>query len=333
MPSKAPEPILTPNGKRPNPPDWPALLAAARALEAPCRCCCRQCGARRDHGERGFCGAGSDARVSKFFITYGEEAFLNPAQMLYFCHCNLRCAYCSNAESCEPDFHGGQPANPAALAAAIDTAYDSGHITALQIVGGEPSCSLSGAMAVLSRLKSPVPKVWNSNFCFTPEVFELLEQVIDFYVADLKFGDGRCAKDLCGLDQYWSTVTGNLRRVDPDRLLVRHLPLGGHGDCCTQRVISVMQHELPGVPISFHQLLPDPAGITHCLSPDEWLALDRLAQQAGLNRRYADFCLQEDNLANQSFVSEIIIRKDGTVLAQDLSAPVRNLLRGLHDTV
>jgi len=326
------QPVLRRRADRPGADDWPALLATARELENPCNCCCRHCGARRHEGERGYCGATSSARVTKAFVTYGEEAFLNPASMLYFAHCDLRCAYCSNADAIRDDFTGGAPADPTVLAAAIDDAFRAGKITSLQILGGEPTCSLSSALAVIAGLRSAVPVVWNSNFCFTPAALALLDRVVDFYVADLKFGNDRCARELCDLDHYWPTVTANLRRVDPARLLVRHLPLGGHGDCCCKPVIDFLRRELPRVPVSFHQLIPDAAGRTRCLRDDEWHRLDQLVAQAGLKRLYADFCLRDDESAAHAFVSEIVIRKDGSVMVQDLSAPLRNLLRTLHDT-
>lgn len=327
----AAQPFLRQRADRPGADEWPALLAAARELENPCHCCCRHCGARRHEGERGYCGATTAARVTKAFVTYGEEAFLNPAFMLYFAHCNLRCAYCSNADAIRDDFTGGTPADAAALAKTVDDAFHAGKITSLQILGGEPSCSLANALAVIAHIRSAVPVVWNSNFCFTPTALALLTRVVDFHVADLKFGNDRCAHDLCGLDHYWPTVTANLRRVDPARLLLRHLPLGGHGDCCSKAVIDFMQRELPQVPVSFHQLVPDAAGRCRCLSDDEWRRLDQLVAQAGLQRFHADFCLRDDDSAAHSFVSEIVIRKDGSVMVQDLSAPLSKILRTLHD--
>ena len=311
--------------------DWTALLEAARELENPCRCCPRQCGVNRARGERGFCGAATPARVTKAFITYGEEEFLNPAYMLYFSHCNLRCAYCSQAHAIQPDFAGGEPCRPAAVAADIDAAFAHGDITSLQILGGEPGCSLSAAIAVLAELKSAVPIVWNSNLCLTETALELVDACVDFHVADLKFGDqAECAETLCGFPSYWPTVTRNLRKITPERLLIRHLPLGGHIDCCTRKVVDFIRREMPRVPVSFHTLIPDPASRTRSLTGQEQRALDDMVKTAGLRRLYATLCDSPATGRRQSFVSEIVIRKDGAVLAQDLSEPVRNLLSNFN---
>ncbi len=153
--------------------DWEALSGRAAALASPCRLCERRCGARRAEGETGFCGV-TEPRVSKFFTTYGEEPPLNPARMLYFAGCNLRCRYCSNAEFLEPGCPGCVPFDAAEIAARTDRLYRQGRIRVLQLLGGEPGCSLPAAVEVARRLESGVPVVWNSDFLFTAEAFEVI---------------------------------------------------------------------------------------------------------------------------------------------------------------
>jgi putative pyruvate formate lyase activating enzyme len=71
------------------------------------------------------------------------------------------------------------------------------------------------------------------------------------YLADLKFGSDACAKDLAGIDRYWEVVTRNLLAAGVNTpLLVRHLAMPGHIDCCLRPVASWMERNLPDAP--FH---------------------------------------------------------------------------------
>jgi len=310
--------------------DWEKIVSEARRLEEPCACCSRRCGAMRHSGEVGWCGAAGKGMVSKFFITYGEEPCLTPAYMLYFTHCNMRCAYCTNMEYIQPGYAGGSPCGTVDIARIVDEAWGKKQIRAFQVLGGEPGCSLSAAMETAACIKSSVPIVWNSNFCFSDEAFEVLAGAVDFWVADLKFGCGKCAHELAAFDGYWETVTENLRRVPADRLLVRHLPLGGHWECCSRPVIDFLKTTLPGVPVACHPLIPDKAGRTRSLSPVEQARLDEYIAKSGLKRIFAQACMEGSAETRQEFPGEIVIRKDGSIMVQDFSAPMCGLIEKLQ---
>jgi putative pyruvate formate lyase activating enzyme len=82
----------------------------------------------------------------------------------------------------------------------------------------------------------------------------LLEGLIDVYVADFKFGNDACGKRLGGVDDYLEIVTRNLLIVAPQaRLIVRHLLLPGHFDCCYRPMIDWMHRWLPRTAISIRE--------------------------------------------------------------------------------
>lgn len=310
--------------------DWEHILADARRLESPCNCCVHRCGVARHSGETGTCGATSIGKYTKFFITYGEEPQLTPSRMLYFSHCNMRCAYCTNMEYIQPEYNGGEECAHIQMAQEIDREYAEGHIKSFQILGGEPSCSLSTTLKVASHIASNVPIVWNSNFTFTQECLDILLRSVDFFVADLKFGNDKCARNLANFPEYWDTVTANLASIPKNKLLIRHLPLGGHLDCCSLPVIDFLKTNFPHVPVSFHTLLPDAAGKTRGLTPQEQCRLEDAIAKSRLNQCKSTLSHTEGTSARQYFPSEILIRKDGTVMVQDLTEQVRNLLEKLQ---
>jgi putative pyruvate formate lyase activating enzyme len=118
-------------------------------------------------------------------------------------------------------------------------------------VGGEPTVHIPAILEAMAGCGPLPPVVWKSNFFGTPAAFALLEAVVDVYVADFKFGNDACAQQISGVDRYWQTVTRNLLQVAATGacLMVRHLLLPGHFDCCYRAVVDWMADCLPAVPL------------------------------------------------------------------------------------
>jgi len=84
-----------------------------------------------------------------------------------------------------------------------------------------------------------------------PAAFELLRDVVDVYVADFKFGNDACARRLAKVDRYVGTVTRNLKiAAAQGDLIVRHLLLPGHFECCYRSIVAHLASELPNVKFS-----------------------------------------------------------------------------------
>ncbi|HEV3007182.1 MAG TPA: hypothetical protein VGX78_22120, partial [Pirellulales bacterium] len=74
----------------------------------------------------------------------------------------------------------------------------------------------------------------------------LIAGVVDVYVADFKFGNDGCARRIAGVEDYVETVTRNLLLVaEQNDLIVRHLLLPGHFDCCYRPVVAWLRRKLP----------------------------------------------------------------------------------------
>ena len=66
---------------------------------AKCTLCPRECGADREHGELGFCGAGNQLRIARVAPHMWEEPFIsgkNGSGTIFFSGCNLQCVFCQN---------------------------------------------------------------------------------------------------------------------------------------------------------------------------------------------------------------------------------------------
>jgi putative pyruvate formate lyase activating enzyme len=187
--------------------------------------------------------------VFKHRVEYGEEAELVPSHLFYLSGCDLRCAFCI-AEANAFDPNRGVELTATFLRSAIAEGHRQGART-LQWVGGEPTIHLPAILRAMADCPNLPPIVWKSDFYGTPEAFGLLNGVVDVYLADFKFGNDLCARRIAGVERYSEVVTRNLliaaRQGD---LIVRHLLLPGHHDCCFVPIASWLAGNLPQVKFS-----------------------------------------------------------------------------------
>jgi putative pyruvate formate lyase activating enzyme len=90
------------------------------------------------------------------------------------------------------------------------------------------------------------PIIWNSNNYMTEQSLGLLTGVADLHLADFKYGNNECAEELSGIKNYREVITRNLKaeRGVAD-ILIRHLVLPGHVECCTSKVIEWCSENIP----------------------------------------------------------------------------------------
>jgi putative pyruvate formate lyase activating enzyme len=233
-------------------------LAAARAEEAhahlrSCRLCAHRCGVDRLGGDTGPCHAGPVGRVFHAQAEVGDESDLAPLFAVAFSGCDLRCDFCNTGrESWDPS--AGEPPDlddPAGLAARIGRQADAGSIRSVMILGGEPTIHLPSALRLVARIPDSLPVIWKTNAHGTPESNALLDGVFDAWVADLKFGNDACARRIARVENYGRIVRENLAWAAPrTRLIVRHLLMPGHLDCCWRPVAEWIAGTLPRVEVS-----------------------------------------------------------------------------------
>ncbi len=214
-----------------------------------CTLCEHQCGVDRTAGERGPCKAGREARVFRHRVELGEEIELIPSHLFYLSGCDLRCAFCIAESNAFNPLVGTE-----LTADFLSTAVAWGRLRGarnIQWVGGEPTIHLPAILNAMSACHDLPPIVWKSDFYGTPAAFELLKDVVDVYVADFKFGNDHCAERIAKVDRYVATITRNLAAAaEQGDLIVRHLLLPGHFDCCYRPIVEHIARELPGVKFS-----------------------------------------------------------------------------------
>ncbi len=221
---------------------WPSrcltasLMDVKRALASRvlrrCCLCAHHCGANRTSGQTGVCGSGITSRISRAFTNLGEERAISPSYSIYFSGCNWRCPYCQYPDELDPSV--GAPVSPrqAALGIAQSTRFGT---RTIHFLGGNPDQHLAAALAILDGTRAPLQVAWNSNGYASDVAMSLLHGIVDVYVTDLRYGNDDCAVHLGAGPGAWQTVTNNLllaARQGAD-IIVRHLQLPGHFECCT----------------------------------------------------------------------------------------------------
>ena len=225
-----------------------SLEAAQRHLHH-CRLCPRDCGADRTAGERGYCGVDDKAHCFREMLHPAEEAELSPSHQVYFTGCNLRCESCTVREWNEQPLTVA-PMDLEGLVQAVERRRRQGAKN-VNLLGGEPTVSLPGVLTLLQRIRTVTQVVLNSNMYYNECVDELLRGLVDVCLADLKCGNSRCAAALLDAEDYVEVARDNLRRASEHTdLIVRHLILPGHWDCCTRPTLQWLAAELPHVKVS-----------------------------------------------------------------------------------
>ena len=208
-----------------------------------CDLCPRNCGVNRLNDEKGACGAGKRPIIYQHFMHLGEEISLVPAFVINFAHCNLKCPDCpERARWNHPGLSVGDPSQYAHALAHHLSAHELPE--SIEWIGGEPSLEWPFVMEtswILKDILTECPPIYlNTNGYFNPELFGFMRDAIDGFVFDLK-ACADCAMRLCGAGDYWHVVTNNIRSAislfDNDLIIVRHLVVPGHVDCCTRPVI------------------------------------------------------------------------------------------------
>ncbi len=202
-----------------------------------CRFCERKCGVNRVDGQKGVCKLGKEARISSIFIHVGEEPELVPSYTIFFSRCNFMCVYCQNWDISQRTT--GVIMSPIEVALAIEEHWNNHQIRNVNWVGGDPTPNIHFILDVLINLEASVPQVWNSNFYNSIEALKILDGIIDLWLPDFKYGNNECALRLSKVPKYFDVVTRNFKIVNNngDEILIRHLVLPNHLECCTRPIL------------------------------------------------------------------------------------------------
>jgi putative pyruvate formate lyase activating enzyme len=222
---------------------------SARELLADCRLCGHDCGVNRLAGEKGLCHAGAETRYFSAQAEVSDEIELIPSYAIALSGCDMRCDFCiTGAASWNP--HAGLGFSAVEMAARARAALRDGART-IMVLGGEPTIHLPAALELVSHLPAAAKLIWKTNAHGAAPARELLDGMFDVWLADFKFGNDACAQRLAKTPDYLRVVQENLLWANGhSELIVRHLLMPGHGECCWRPVAEWLARHLPGVKVN-----------------------------------------------------------------------------------
>jgi putative pyruvate formate lyase activating enzyme len=159
-----------------------------------CHLCPRECGVNRLAGEEGFCGGTSQLEIASFHPHFGEERPLvgeGGSGTIFFTNCGLRCVFCCNWEISQGG--EGSPRSLEDFAEMMIALQKKGchNINIVTPTHYSPHILLALDIAATKGLRLPL--VYNTCGWERLEILKLLDGVVDIYLPDFKYWDGKMA--------------------------------------------------------------------------------------------------------------------------------------------
>jgi putative pyruvate formate lyase activating enzyme len=156
----------------------------------------------------------------------------------------FRCVFCQNWDISQSPANGA-PVDGRKLALIMKELQEEGAHN-INLVGGEPTPNLHTIVDALKHLDASVAILWNSDMYTSLQALTILADVVDIWLPDFKYGNDRCALGLSKTVRYFETVARNhiIASRNGD-MIIRHLVLPNHLECCTKPVLSWISENCP----------------------------------------------------------------------------------------
>lgn len=153
------------------------------------------CGAKREEGQRGLCGAADEMLVARAALHFWEEPPLSGTAgsgAVFFSHCPLRCVYCQNAEIAAGN--AGVAVSIERLAEICLELQDAGAMNVNFVTPTHHSLKIRDAIMRARARGLSLPVVWNTSGYERVEAIEALADTVDVYLVDYKYADTHLAE-------------------------------------------------------------------------------------------------------------------------------------------
>ncbi len=232
-----------------------ARVDRARAHARSCRLCPRACSVDREAGELGYCRAGAGAKVYRHMVHPGEEPPISGSRgsgVIFFSHCTMSCRYCQNYRMSQ--LHEGNLRSSEEMAEMMAALARCGCHNLNIVSGTQYIHAILDALLRAARGGVSLPVVWNTSGYEAPTGLDLLDGVVDVYLADTRYTSVEASSEHSDAPDYVAVnrkallemrrQVGTLR-IDSEGnavrgLIVRHLvlPDGASGTPGAMRFVS-----------------------------------------------------------------------------------------------
>ncbi len=234
-------------------------IEIAKRVLASCEFCERKCKIDRKKN-KGHCRIGGLAKVSSAFAHTGEEAPLVPSGTIFFTGCTLDCVFCQNYDISsvwkeKSDVYIDNVDGKRLFKITNDLIQSNSTypLKNINYVGGDPTPNIHIILESLKHFDQNIPLIWNSNFFNSNIAISLLMEIIDLWLPDFKFGNNNCGLIYSGVNNYFDILSRNLNLIYQDGkedIIIRHLLMPGHIDCCTASILKFVRDQIPKVQVN-----------------------------------------------------------------------------------
>lgn len=281
-----------------------------------CTICPRKCGVDR-YKEKGYCGATNKIKVAYYSLHKWEEPVISGKKgsgTIFFSHCNLRCLYCQN-KKISLDGYGKEITNKRLEEIILELQDKKAHNINLVTPTHYTPQIRKVLLSVKDKLKIPV--VYNTSSYENVGSLMMMRNLINIYLADLRYFDDSLAEKYSGCKNYFETATmaidemyRQVGKYEIDEngimkkgLIVRVLLLPGHKSDAKEIInylyktykddifISIMNQYTPPTTCKYDNLLEK-------VSEDDYEEVVNFALTIGVNNAF----IQEGETALESFI-------------------------------
>jgi len=226
----------------------------------PCELCPRQCSTDRLSGRRGFCRASAELEIASYHPHFGEERPLvgrGGSGTVFFTNCSLRCVFCINWQISQGG--EGEVRSIDELASMMLGLQKRGCHNINVVTPTHYAAHILLALDRAAARGLRLPLVYNTCGWERLDVLKLLDGVVDIYLPDFKYSDGKMASRYSSSSESYPEITQAAllemhRQVGVARpgadgvmrrgLMIRHLvmPNGVGG---TKKVVEWIARNLP----------------------------------------------------------------------------------------
>ena len=171
-----------------------------------CKLCPRNCGVNR-YEKVGVCGASNVIKVSYYSLHHWEEPVIsgtNGSGTVFFSHCNLKCIFCQN-KKISTEGYGKEISKQRLGEIFLELQEKKAHNINLVT----PTHYVPQIVEVLQKLKNKkltIPIVYNTSSYENIETIKLLKDVVDIYLADLKYFDNKLGVKYSNVNNYFEVA-------------------------------------------------------------------------------------------------------------------------------
>ena len=283
-----------------------------------CHLCPKNCGVNR-YKKLGFCRSSADLFVSYYSLHMWEEPIISGnhgSGTIFFSNCNLKCIFCQNRKISNDGY--GKKISLDRLSKIMLELQDKGAHNINLVTPTMYTPQLSKILRSIKGKELTIPIVYNTSSYESIITLKLMNNLVDVYLADLKYYDDSLAKKYSDTTNYFEEATlaidemfrqvGSIKIEDDllvKGLIVRVLVLPGHIEDAKkiinylyktykdEIIISIMNQYTPVNKCSYDNL-------NRKLTDKEYNEVINYATNIGVNNAF----IQEGDTSDESFIPD-----------------------------